>query len=451
MTNTHARKAALSHIAGLVFNRPLAVSAERATTVLGVIGARLLEGVAVDEPKLNARTVDRRAALEDVEITAEGIAIIPVMGTFVKRATMMDAMSGLTSYERVTAMVSAAADSPQVRALLLQFDTPGGEVHGLFEAAAAIRAARDKKTVWGIADEMAYSAGYAMLSACERIFGTITAGTGSIGVIACRLDETEANDAAGVKWTIVTAGARKADGCPDVPTSAEEIDALSAKVQQVNTLFVELVAANRGMGAETILGLQAATYLGQAGIDVGLVDQLGTVDDALTALAAHLDGAAAAAASAQVGVTQPEDDETGEVIDLAAAREEGAMRARKEEKARAAGIRERCATAGEAALAGDFIADGCALADVEARLAVVAGIRDACAAAQLPELAASMITRGLSVEQAAAEILAKRAADDHASIIHSHLSPGATLAADASISVRDVYRDYRARTQGKGA
>ncbi len=454
-TNIEARKAALAHVAGLVFNTPLAVSVERATTILDVIGERLLvDGFSVadtktagsGQPDASASGVERVTSA-DFEVTDQGIAVIPAYGTFVKRVFGVEAMSGVGTYGRVAAMVAAAAQSPDIRGILLQVDSPGGQAHGMLEVVRAIRAARDVKPVWAVADEMAYSGAYLLASAAERIFVPETGGVGSIGVIAALVDQSAADEKAGVRWTIISAGDRKADGHPHIPTSDAAVQAVLAKVMQVNEIFVRLVAEHRRMTPEAVLALQANTYFGKDGVAVGLADELGMCDDAMRALVAHVDQKTAVSrpviVPGAVGVG-------AEVIDLDAVRAEGALRARNEEKVRANAIHAACVKAGEAGLAGAYIAEGLALADVDARLAIVAGIRDACVTAKLPELAASLIARGLTVDQAAVELQNARAAADEAIDVRSHLGPDAVGAsAAATPSVRDVYRDYKAQMQGR--
>lgn len=364
MTNGQARKAALAHVAGLVFNRPLAVTADRVTEVLAVLGPRLVgdvEASAVIRAQRDPSAREREA----LQVTSAGIAVIPVMGTFVKRASSMDAMSGLTSYEQVGAMAMAARDDSRVHGILLQLDSPGGQVNGMFELVALLTAIGKQKPIFAVADEHAYSAAYALAATAERLFVAATGGVGSIGVIAVRLDQTAADAKAGFKFEIVAAGARKSDGNPHVAMGDEERDALQAKVDTIDAMFLESVATHRRLRVEDLAALEAATFLGAEGVTAGLADEVGTVDDALRALTTRITTRASvrvAAAQHKEGSmgTEPEtpvvEGQGGaQVIDLEAQkrlRAEGSATARKE----TAEIVDLCALAGVPERAAEFLA-----------------------------------------------------------------------------------------------
>src|SRR3989338_3982133 len=82
-----------------------------------------------------------------------GIAIIPVHGPLSKRSGIFDAYFGFTSYELLSESVQEALDDSDVSAILLDIDSPGGEVAGLFDLCDQIYAARKIKPVWASANE----------------------------------------------------------------------------------------------------------------------------------------------------------------------------------------------------------------------------------------------------------------------------------------------------------
>jgi ClpP class serine protease len=95
------------------------------------------------------------------------VAVIPIHGTLVRRTVGLEAESGLTSYgpRRAT---GRRAGHPAVSAILLDIDSPGGESGGVFDLADRIRAASQIKPVWAVANDMAFSAAYALASAASR-------------------------------------------------------------------------------------------------------------------------------------------------------------------------------------------------------------------------------------------------------------------------------------------
>ena len=160
------------------------VERARLEMILSVVGPRigLDGGMALPE-------VPSSSSPDSLAITPNGIAIIPVVGTLVKRAGAIDAASGLLSYTAIETMIMEAATDPAVGGILLDVDSPGGEVGGVFDLADLIREAREAKPVYALADD-AFSAAYLLASAADRIYLSQTGGVGSIGVIAVHVDES---------------------------------------------------------------------------------------------------------------------------------------------------------------------------------------------------------------------------------------------------------------------
>lgn len=152
----------------------------------------------------------------------EGIAVLPVLGTLVRRSSYIGTASGLTSYHDIEAMAEQAFADPAVRAVLLEIDSSGGEAGGVFDLAQRLRqlAQTSGKPLWAIADEAALSAAYAIACAADRIWLTRTAEVGSIGVVAVHVDESVADAKAGMTYTFLHAGAHKVDGHPHAPLPA---------------------------------------------------------------------------------------------------------------------------------------------------------------------------------------------------------------------------------------
>ena len=176
------------------------------------------------------------------------MAVLPIMGAIMKRGTgidWVDQLFGIASVETMQSQFATALADPNVGAILLQVDSPGGEVHGVFDLADMIFAGRSQKPVWAVADEWAYSAGYLLASAAERVVMPRAAGVGSIGVIAVRADVTKLDDALGVTYHVVTSGERKADGNPHIAASNVELTALQVEVDRMASLFFAMPAATR--------------------------------------------------------------------------------------------------------------------------------------------------------------------------------------------------------------
>ena len=132
-----------------------------------------------------------------------GVAIIPIHGLLTKRTELFSALMGTTSYEDIFDAISSAIEDEKVERILLDIDSPGGEVGGLFDLVDFIYDVRECKPIFSVANDYACSAAYAIASATEKIFVTRTSCVGSIGVIATHLDVSEADKKDGKKFTTV--------------------------------------------------------------------------------------------------------------------------------------------------------------------------------------------------------------------------------------------------------
>jgi len=275
------------------------------------IAPRALDGLLAAGPMFDSRPAmlaARRASRETSHVlTAAGIAVVPVLGPLVSRSDWLTALFGATDYGAIGTAVAAAFAEPSVRAVLIEIDSPGGEVGGLFDLVDRLAALREEagKPLWAVASESALSAAFAIASAADRLYVTRTGEVGSVGVVAIHVDESAADAMAGFKWTLVHAGRKKVDGNPHAPLSPEAFADIQADVDALHDDLVARIARNRGMSPEAVRATEAAIYRGQRAIDIGLADRLGSVEQALADLAATLDrpvrtrGLASAMAGAQ--------------------------------------------------------------------------------------------------------------------------------------------------------
>ena len=223
------------------------------------------------EPTLNFDWVPK-GTFEIPEYSIDnGVAVIPVYGLLTKRS---ERFFYTTNYDDIYLSVSKALHDDKVESILLDIDSPGGEVGGLFDLVDHIYKARDKKPIYAYANDSAFSAAYAIASACSKIFVNRTSGVGSIGVIATHTDISEADKKLGVKYTTIFAGEEKNDLTPHEPLSKNAKDKLQREVNRLYEMFLSAVARNRNLDIEKIRGTQAATYYGENAIEVGLADEI---------------------------------------------------------------------------------------------------------------------------------------------------------------------------------
>ncbi|WP_321904396.1 S49 family peptidase [Paraburkholderia tropica] len=289
------------HLATRLFNVPLAITPHKAEIVIAALADRL--GIAQlfrpDGDIIALAGGGARAFLDDMDTddepaesrpyeVFEGIARISVQGTLVQKLGTLHPWSGMTGYDGIRALLSLALEDPGVRAIMLDVDSPGGEVAGCFDLTDAIYAARGEKPIWSILTESAYSAAYAIASATDRIIVPRTGGTGSVGVICMHVDFSKALSQSGIDVTLIHYGDRKADGNEYSPLSKEVRARLQADVDSMGELFVDTVARNRDLTAARVRNTQAGTFLGAAGVEVGFADAVMAPDEALASLLAEL-------------------------------------------------------------------------------------------------------------------------------------------------------------------
>jgi signal peptide peptidase SppA len=323
----------LLHIADRVLNRPLMLHPDKLTLIASVLDGR----IGIDSSSLAAKDADHvkksgptgsrfvgqfepidpkspGAGRKPYRTTADGVAIIPVIGSLVNRGSWMDALSGVTSYEKLKFLVATAAADRDVTSILLDMDSPGGEAVGAFEAGDVVAAAARVKEVVAVVNGMAASAAYAIASQATRIVTTQSGISGSIGVVMLHADYSVAIANKGIKPTLIHAGARKVDGNPYQPLTKEVRGELQAEIDRFYDLFVSSVAIGRaGMTEDAIRATEARTYIGTDAVAVGLADAVGNFESILSELSA----------SAQARLPAPATARSFTASDIAAARAAG--------------------------------------------------------------------------------------------------------------------------------
>lgn len=222
----------------------------------------------------------------------DGCAVVDVHGPLMHHADPF-----CDSYDAIKARVAQALES-HPRALVLDVDSPGGLVAGCFDTATEIRAMCDAAGVplIAFASGQACSAAYALACVASKLYVSATAIVGSVGVIDALLDQTAQDAALGLRYSLITSGARKADTNPHSVTTDAAISTAQRHVDSLASQFFAHVAARRPMSTGEISSLEADVVVGPEAVALGLADEVATLS---TVLALVGTGAEAAAASAQ--------------------------------------------------------------------------------------------------------------------------------------------------------
>jgi signal peptide peptidase SppA len=265
----------------MLYDTPLMITPSKADVLHNV-----LQGYANGNPPVvDAASFRRNDGSRPYQVTTGGVAVIPVYGTLAHRAGMLDAMSGLTSYRQLHARLRQAEQDPDVKGILLDIDSPGGAVSGLYELTDHIKSVDEVKPIWSLANDDMFSAAYAIAASTRRIHATITGMAGSIGVLMMHMDQSKADEKAGRKYIPIFAGSHKVDWSSHAPLKDETFKTGQRWVSQSYDLFVAHVLAGRPeMTEESIRGTEAQIFTAGDAFDLKLIDAIASYDDTLNAL-----------------------------------------------------------------------------------------------------------------------------------------------------------------------
>lgn len=265
-----------------------AIMPDKLEAILGFLELKAAGGGATPEKiaELHAASEISAARARSVSAASSGsVAVIPVYGMIMHRGNMMGDISGPrgTSTEQLSAQIHQAVNDPNVKAIVMDFDTPGGTVDGVPELASEILKARDKKQITAVSNCLCASAGYWLASACSEIVASESSLTGSVGVYSAHEDDSAMLEKAGVKVTLVKYGANKAQGNPYEPLSDEARSNMQQMVDAYGVMFDKAVAKGRKISAAKVSDTfgQGLVFTAADAVKIGMVDSIGTLDDVL--------------------------------------------------------------------------------------------------------------------------------------------------------------------------
>lgn len=288
-----------ARISSRLFNAPLALRPEKAEMLCAALVDRL--GIAkldrIDAPSLGAAQLRQMAGdwyesppktARDMYSLERGVARICIDGTLVHRLGGVEPSSGMVGYDCLDRIITDAQENKEVGAVLLDIDSPGGEVSGCFEFARKLRkmgASAGGKPIVAFSNEMACSAAYAIASSCDAIMTTDMGMAGSIGVWTMLVDMTKGLSKNGIEVTMIRAGDRKARGGPYEHADKATFEKLQAWVDHTWDIFAGLVADNRPISKQAVMALEGDWFTGSDALDLGLVDAVDSPEAIFDAVA----------------------------------------------------------------------------------------------------------------------------------------------------------------------
>lgn len=202
-----------------------------------------------------------------------GVAVIPFKGVVAKNETIWSQIFGGNAITSdLVEAVDAARLDPSVESALLVIDSPGGTVDGTSDAADAVAALNAVKPVTTYADGNMSSAAYWIGSQASRLVGSKTAHAGSIGVFSTVPDFSRMAKNAGIDVNVIKSASAKGIGTPGAPVTEDQLAEVQRLVDATHQLFVGAVSRGRGKNMAHVA--DGRVHIGQAAVDVGLLDAI---------------------------------------------------------------------------------------------------------------------------------------------------------------------------------
>lgn len=286
LPNTHSQ---MIHIASRIFNTPLLIEPNKLQAILHAIASRL--DISVEAP-VDPRVMAPKPEAFHPGFTAEdrsagryhlrsGVAILEISGTLVHKGAWLGSYSGMVSYDGLSRQLDMIADDHDVKALMLNIHSYGGEVAGCFDLVDQIYQMRDAMPITALVADAACSAGYAIASAANEVVVTQAGAAGSVGVVLTHYDLTKAAEMEGVAVTHIYAGKEKVLGSPFKSLSTGDREKLQTEVDGLYELFLSKVARNRDVDADVFRNTEAGVFYAENALTAGLADRVAAPRDVL--------------------------------------------------------------------------------------------------------------------------------------------------------------------------
>lgn len=265
---------------------------------------------AAEWARLGARTAPRPKVARRSESQRAGgaVAVIPLTGVLTPRGSFLSflfggAAGGLQGFREE---FRAAVQSPDIGAIVLDVDSPGGLVDLVPETAAEIRDARGSKPIVAVANTLAASGAYWIATQADELVVTPSGDVGSVGVYVVHEDWSVWNEQKGIAPSYIYAGQYKTEGNPDEPLSDDARQAWQQEIDDLYAMFVADIAAGRGVSADVVRADygKGRTMQAASAVEAGMADRIDTIEAVIGALLAPgSSGTAAALAGRHAQIT----------------------------------------------------------------------------------------------------------------------------------------------------
>lgn len=251
------------------------------TTGVELVGVLLVIATALVGLRIAGRLADR-------VVSSYNVAEVAVEGP-IRREGGRRVPSGPRSIptDDIVEEIENADEDSNVEGLLVKLNTPGGEVVPSDDIRRAVAAFEGPAIAY--ATDVCGSGGYWIASGCDQLLARDATLVGSIGVIGSRVNAADLADRLGISYERFAAGKYKDAGVPLREMDEDERSYLQGLIDDFYGQFVERVAEGRDLSEEEVRATEARVYVGEEALDRGLVDAIGTREDAEDRLADAID------------------------------------------------------------------------------------------------------------------------------------------------------------------
>lgn len=215
--------------------------------------------------------------------------------------------SQIVAGDRFAKIISEIRNDSTVKAAVLRVNSPGGSVLASEKIKAELALLQERMPVVASYGNYAASGGYWISAGCDKIYSNATTLTGSIGVFSMIPDFSKTiNDKLHVGITSVKSNSHADMYGMMRPLTDKEVAYMQASVEKIYDRFTGIVAEGRGMSVSCVDEIaQGRVWTGAEALEINLVDQIGTIEDAITWAALSIDGVAAVEEVEVVGYPKP--------------------------------------------------------------------------------------------------------------------------------------------------
>lgn len=212
------------------------------------------------------------------------VAHIKLNGVIVTEAPTGFMSSGMVDSTSITKLIEKAASNDEIKAILLEINSPGGSAVASYEIAEALKKSNKTTAAW--IREVGASGGYWIASTTDHIVANPMSITGSVGVISSYIEFWGTLERYNASYRRLVAGEYKDMGTPLKEMTSSEEELLQERLDLIHEMFIDEVAKNRKLNKEKIEEISTAKfYLGKQAVELGLVDELGGKEEAIRWLA----------------------------------------------------------------------------------------------------------------------------------------------------------------------